>query len=83
MNSIPTSSIYKINKVLGHSFVTKYGTTRGVIVLGRVIPFGVGLVIGASANAVFCQGVIKASDRAFGPAPDSDPAGEEPARKVC
>ena len=79
VSSIPMSRIYKINKVLGPNFVTKYGTTRGIMVLGRVIPFGVGAAIGGSANAIFSHGVIKASDKAFGPAPDSGSAWEESA----
>lgn len=79
VSSIPMSRIYKINKVLGPNFVTKYGTTRGIIVLGRVIPFGVGAAIGGSANAIFSHGVIRASDKAFGPAPDSGSVGEESA----
>lgn len=79
VSSISMSRIYKINKVLGPNFVTKYGTTRGVVVLGRVIPFGVGAAIGASANAIFSHGVIKASDKAFGPAPDPGSVGDESA----
>ena len=73
VSSIPMSRIYRINAVLGPNFVTKFGTTRGIVVLGRVIPFGIGAVIGGGANAVFSQGVIKASDRAFGPPPASWP----------
>jgi hypothetical protein len=75
VSSIPMTRIYQINRVLGPNFVTKYGTTRGIIVLGRVIPFGVGAAIGGGANAVFSHGVIKASDKAFGPAPEPDDTG--------
>lgn len=80
VDAIPMSSINKVNKILGPYFVTEYGTTRGIIVLGRVIPFGVGAAIGGSANALFSHGVIKSSDKAFGLAatswPHSDPASE-------
>ncbi|WP_195210516.1 hypothetical protein [Actinomarinicola tropica] len=71
VRDIPQESIRAINKVLGHHFVTKYGTKQGIIVLGRVIPFGIGAVIGGSANAVFSQGIISASNRAFGSPPNS------------
>lgn len=77
VNAIPMSSINRINRVLGPHFVTRYGTTRGVVVLGRVIPFGVGAAIGGAANAVFSHGVIKAADKAFGPTPPGWP-GDEP-----
>ena len=63
---IPRSKILAVNKVLGHNFVTKYGTKQGILVLGKVIPFGIGAVIGGTANGLFAQGVIKASDHAFG-----------------
>ena len=66
VRSIPTSKILALNKVLGRNFVTKYGTKQGIVVLGRVIPFGIGAVIGGTANAIFSQGIITASNRAFG-----------------
>ena len=63
---IPTSQIKAINKVLGHNFVTKYGTKQGLVVLGRIVPFGIGAVIGGSANAAMAQAVIRSARRAFG-----------------
>jgi hypothetical protein len=66
VRSIPTSKILAVNKVLGRNFVTKYGTKQGIVVLGRVIPFGIGALIGGTANAIFSQGIITASNRAFG-----------------
>lgn len=66
VRAIPKSKVLAVNKVLGRNFVTKYGTKQGILVLGKVIPFGIGAVIGGTANAVFSQGVITASNRAFG-----------------
>ena len=66
VQGIPMSKILAVNKVLGRNFVTKYGTKQGIVVLGRVIPFGIGAVIGGTANAIFSQGIITASNRAFG-----------------
>lgn len=71
VRSIPTSKILAVNKVLGRNFVTKYGSKQGILVLGKVIPFGIGVLIGGTANAIFSQGVITASNRAFGVAPRS------------
>jgi hypothetical protein len=67
VRGIPRSKILPINKVLGRNFVTKYGTKQGIVVLGRVVPMGIGAVIGGTANAIFSQGIITASNRAFGP----------------
>ncbi len=69
VKNIPQAKIHAVNKVLGRHFITKYGTKQGILVLGRVIPFGIGAAIGGTANAVFSQGIIKAADRAFGPTP--------------
>jgi len=66
VRSIPYEKILAANKVLGKNFVTKYGTKQGILVLGRVIPFGIGAAIGGTANAIFSQGMITASNRAFG-----------------
>jgi hypothetical protein len=66
VRGIPMAKIHTVNKVLGRHFVTKYGTKQGIVVLGRVIPYGIGAVIGGTANAIFSQGIITASNRAFG-----------------
>lgn len=71
VKSTPQAKINAVNKVLGRHFVTKYGTKQGIVVLGRVIPFGIGAAIGGAANAAFSHGIIKAADRAFGASPES------------
>lgn len=70
---IPMSQIRAVNKVMGRNFVTRYGTRSGVVVLGRVVPFGIGALIGGGANALASHGIIKAADAAFGPAPSTWP----------
>lgn len=67
VKAIPMETILAINKVLGRNFVTKYGTRQGIIVLGKWIPFGIGVLIGGATNGLFGQLVIGASNRAFGP----------------
>lgn len=67
IDGIPTASLKRVNDVLGRNFVTKWGTREGIIVLGRVIPFGIGAAIGGGANALMGQGTVKATQRAFGP----------------
>jgi hypothetical protein len=66
VNAVPYEKVLAVNKVLGKNFVTKYGTKQGIVVLGRVVPFGIGAVIGGVANGIFSQGIISASNRAFG-----------------
>ncbi|WP_410788645.1 hypothetical protein [Kribbella sp. C-35] len=68
---VPVETLRQINKVLGKHFVTKYGTKQGIIVLGRVAPFGIGVVIGGGANAALAALAVRAGRRAFGPPPES------------
>ncbi|MFC8845701.1 MULTISPECIES: hypothetical protein [unclassified Micromonospora] len=71
---VPGETLRQINRVLGRHFITKYGTKQGIIVLGRVAPFGIGAVIGGGANAALAALAVRAARRAFGPAPTSWPS---------
>ncbi|MFV2179235.1 hypothetical protein ACFHW2_36260 [Actinomadura sp. LOL_016] len=71
---VPVETLRQINKILGKNFVTKYGTKQGIIVLGRVAPFGIGAVIGGGANAAMATLTVRAGRRAFGPPPTSWPS---------
>ena len=73
VGKVPAATLLKINKVLGKNFVTKYGTKQGIIVLGRVVPFGIGAAIGGGANATVAALAVRAARRAFGPAPQAWP----------
>ncbi|MEV6873967.1 hypothetical protein [Amycolatopsis sp. NPDC051128] len=80
VDKVPAATLLKINKVLGKNFVTKYGTKQGIIVLGRVVPFGIGAAIGGGANATMAALAVRAARRAFGPAPQVWPgASPDPA----
>lgn len=68
---IPVSSITAINKALGRWFLTRYGSTQGVLAIGRVAPFGIGAANGAAGNRVSGRLVVDTSRRVFGPAPPS------------
>ncbi|WET81024.1 hypothetical protein P3102_07260 [Amycolatopsis sp. QT-25] len=76
VGKVPSTTLRQINNVLGKNFVTKYGTKQSVIVLGRVVPFGIGAVIGGGANATVAAVAVRAARRAFGPAPRSWPTKE-------
>ena len=69
VSRVPVARLNQINKVLGRNFITKYGTKQGIIVLGKVVPFGIGVVIGGGANLLLAETAIRASRRAFGPSP--------------
>lgn len=63
--AVPLQTIRQINKVMGHNFVTRYGTKQGIVVLGRLAPFGIGIALGGVMGAVSSTVVIRATKRAF------------------
>lgn len=71
INKIPMKSINAANKVLGPQFITKYGTKRGVLVLGKHLPLALGVVVGASGKAVFGYGVIRSIKKILQAAPEN------------
>ncbi|MDO5034986.1 MAG: hypothetical protein Q4E01_06340 [Actinomycetaceae bacterium] len=66
LNRIPGSSLKPINRVLGRHFVTKTGTKQGIIVLGKVLPFGFGALIGAGLTFWFARGMVVATRKTLG-----------------
>lgn len=66
VQGMPMDKILMVNRLLGRNFVTKYGTKQGVLVLGRVLPMGIGAAIGASGNAALGYASVRAARRAFG-----------------
>lgn len=70
---VPVETLRQINRILGRNFVTKFGTKQGIIVLGRVVPFGIGAVIGGGANATIATLTVRAGRLAFGSPPTSWP----------
>ncbi|MDV6168659.1 EcsC family protein [Flavobacterium sp. DG1-102-2] len=55
----------KMNEKIARKLVTKYGSKRGGAVLGRLIPFGVGAVVGGTFNYMTLQKFGKAADGYF------------------
>lgn len=46
----PAAILAAINRKVGTTVLTKYGTKRGGIAVGKLIPFGVGVVVGGGFN---------------------------------
>lgn len=65
LDKIPGESLRLINKALGRNFVTKYGTKQGIVVLGKIFPFGIGAVVGGGLNYLFGRGMIKVTRMTF------------------
>jgi len=50
VEKVPMTTLRAINAAAGRTIVTKYGTKRGIVALGRALPVGIGSVIGGGAN---------------------------------
>ena len=67
--SLPKSALGQIGGRIRRRFVRWFTATQGASVVGRVIPFGVGAVIGGAGNHLLGRKVIASSRTAFGPPP--------------
>ncbi|MFC7401456.1 hypothetical protein [Citricoccus sp. GCM10030269] len=56
-------------------FMRRFLVRQGAGLVGRLVPFGVGAVIGGVGNRTMGKGVIKAAQNLFGPLPEALPAG--------
>lgn len=56
---VPGEIFKRVNRKVGTTIVTKYGTKRGGIAIGRLIPFGVGALVGGGFNYVTMKGFKK------------------------
>jgi len=53
---VPGEVFKRINRRVGTTIVTKYGTKRGGIAIGRLIPFGIGALVGGFFNLATMTG---------------------------
>lgn len=62
---ISGKTLQEINKRVGFTLLTKMGTKRGGLALGRLIPLGVGAVIGGAANFATINSFVNACHRFY------------------
>lgn len=62
---ISTEALRSINRALGRTIITKYGSKRGAIAIGRALPFGIGAVIGGGSNYWMTRGIGRHANRFF------------------
>lgn len=80
-SSLPRAAVSKLTESLRRTFVKRFATQQGASVVGRVMPFGIGAVLGGVGNRIMGKRVIAAARYAFGPAPEMfPPALSDPAK---
>jgi hypothetical protein len=68
---IPLGTLQTANRLMGRRLVRRYGTRRGVAALGRLVPLGIGAVIGGTTNYMAVRSLSKSADEFFARLPYS------------
>ena len=71
--SMPRTLIGPIADRLKATFLKKFAVAQGTNVVGRLIPFGIGAVVGGGGNHLLGRQIVRSSREAFGPAPAGFP----------
>ena len=80
--SLPKAAMGQIADRIKHTFIKRFAVTQGSNIAGRLVPFGIGAVIGGGGNHLLGPQIIHSSREAFGSAPTKFPLGLEPRVKI-
>jgi hypothetical protein len=72
--SLPLPAVAQLNSRLLKYFVKKYTLRRGAIAFGKLLPVGIGAVIGGVGNRLMGKRIIANARKAFGDPPPRWPA---------
>ncbi|GAA2428356.1 MULTISPECIES: hypothetical protein [Mycobacteriaceae] len=67
--TVPLPAVSQLNSRLLKFFVKKYALKRGAIAFGKLLPVGIGAVIGGVGNRLMSKKIIENARAAFGPPP--------------
>lgn len=71
--NMPTTTIRRVNTALARRLVRRQATRQGALALGRLVPFGIGAVIGVTGARALGRTVVTGARQAFGPPPTHFP----------
>ena len=71
--SVPQAFMGQVADRMKHAFLLRFARTSATGALGRIMPFGVGAVIGGTGSHLLGRKVVSSSRDAFGPAPAAFP----------
>lgn len=77
-SSLPSGAVGIVADRLKSAFLKRFAASQGASVVGRMIPFGIGAVIGGTGSHLLGRKVVTSSRTAFGPPPAVFPAELEP-----
>ena len=67
--TLPLPALSQLNSRLLRYFVKRYTLRRGAMAFGKLLPVGVGAVVGGVGNRLMAKKIIANAHAAFGPAP--------------
>jgi hypothetical protein len=65
--AIPMATVHAVNRYLRRRVFVKWATKTGVVRLGSVLPFGIGVGLGATGNYVMAKGLARVAVNQFRP----------------
>jgi hypothetical protein len=71
--ALPLPMVSQLNNRLLKYFARRYALRRGAIAFGKMLPMGIGAVIGGGGNRVMGKKIISNARNAFGPPPSRWP----------
>jgi hypothetical protein len=77
--NVPQAFMGQIADRMKRAFLQRFVQTSATSTVGRIMPFGVGAVIGGTGSHLLGRKVVNSSRDAFGPAPESFPLNLEAA----
>ena len=66
---LPLPAVSQLNSKLMQYFVKKFAIKRSAMAFGKMLPVGIGAVVGGGGNRLMGKRIITNARRAFGPAP--------------
>ena len=75
--NVPQAFMGQIADQVKRRFIRRFATNATAGAFGRLIPFGIGAVIGGTASNMLGRKIVQSSREAFGPAPASFPGSLE------
>lgn len=73
VSQMPKGTLKQVNRALSSRFLRTQLIKQGGLAMGRIIPFGVGAVVGVAGGRSLGHGVIAQSRTAFGTTPERFP----------
>ncbi|MDV7101718.1 hypothetical protein R4227_16725 [Gordonia amicalis] len=67
--ALPSGAITRLNKTLVNKLVRKYAIRRAPLIFGKLMPAGIGAVIGGAGSRALGRKIVHNAREAFGPAP--------------